>query len=168
MILDNYPLTKSYFLNWMMETYGVDKFNFDSAPWVEQCRAIARYLGYPVEFPAAWTNEYLENKIRDYLYLYESARLRYPYGIEDPVKAINEMDYNQREKLHPEMHKPADILRSLRDALVPLTKDYKMTVRPSLHDALIEMDRPVAPLVDEEAFWDQTIQDSWKKLVAPF
>lgn len=152
----------------MMETYGVDKSNFESAPWAEQCRAIARYLGYPTVFPASWTNEYLENKILEYLYLYESTRMRYPYGIEDPIKKINGMDYYQREKQYPEIHKPADILRSLRDALVPLTSSHKVAMLPSLRDALIDMDRPIAPFIDEEAFWDQTIQDSWKKLVAPF
>lgn len=166
--LDDYPVTKAQFYGWMIETYGVTAKTFSKAPWVERCRAVARYLGYPTVFPTEWTNAYLEEQIRDYLYLYESARISYPYGSGNLTKELNRMMYDELNEKFPTMHTPAEIFPSLKDALVKLDNSYKMPFLPSLNQALVNMLEPVKAVVDDDKFWQQAIEDSWKKLKAPF
>lgn len=166
--LDDYPVTKANFLSWMIETYGVTGQVFSQAPWVEKCRAIARYLGYPIVFPSSWTNDHLEEQIREYLYIYESAKISYPYGSNDATKDLNRMPYADLNEKFPTMHIPAEIFPSIKDALVKLESSYKWPVLPSLNNALVDMLEPVAPVIDNDKFWEQVIQDSWKNLKAPF
>lgn len=169
-ILDAYPETRKGFLGWMMETYGVTRQGFDTAPWVEQCRAIARYLGYPTVFPSKWTNKDLERKISEYLYLYESARMTYPFGTDDVTKELNRMPYKELNAKFPDMHKPAEIYPSLKDALVEYTGQYQMDafVLPSLKDALVDMLEPIVPEISEEELWDQIIKEAQDGIEVPF
>ena len=120
-ILESYPKAKVNFLDWMITTYGKDEYFFDQAPFEEQCRAIARYLGYPIVFPSEWTNTQLERKIHDYLYLCETNLRIYPYGVPDPIKKLEEMDYAIRAEKFPDKHGQIIMLPGLNAALVKRT-----------------------------------------------
>ena len=120
-ILKSYPKAKARFLNWVIETYGKDEQFFDQAPLEEQCRAIARHLGYPIVFPANWTNTQLERKIHDYLYLYEVNLRTYPYGIPDPIKKLERMDYKIRDEKFSDKNERILVLPGLNAALVKRT-----------------------------------------------
>jgi len=124
-ILNCYPKSKENFLDWMMTTYGVDAYHFNEAPFNAQCIAIARFLGYPVIFSPKLTNKQVEQKVHDYLYLYEDTLRIYPHGVPDYMKILEDMDYNIRDEMYKKEHekniiehKKPDILPGLNAALV--------------------------------------------------
>ena len=123
--LDCYPKSKENFLDWMMTTYGVDAYHFNEAPFNAQCIAIARFLGYPLVFSSTLTNSQVEQKIHDYLYLYENTLRIYPHGVPDYMKILEDMDYKIRHELEEKEHKnnirehkEPDMLPGLNAALV--------------------------------------------------
>jgi len=120
-ILESYPKTKVNFLDWMITTYGKDEQFFNQAPFEEQCRVIARYLGYPIVFPSEWTNIQLERKIHDYLYLCETNLRVYPYGVPDPIKRLEKMDFIIRDKMYADENEQTNILPGLNVTLVKRT-----------------------------------------------
>jgi len=120
-ILESYPKAKVDFLDWMMTTYGRDEHFFNQAPFKEQCIAIARYLGYPVVFPANWTNDQIKKKIHNYLYLYEVNLRTFPHGVSDPIKELEKMDYIIRDEKFSDKNERINVLPGLNAALVKRT-----------------------------------------------
>lgn len=120
-ILNSYPLSKKVFLGWMIEEYAIDEKTYNQAPFEERCRVIARYLGYPIVFPSSWTNEYLERKIHDYLYLYEKNLRTYPFGVPDPIKVIERMSFEERKEKFPDEDTRVIVLPGLNAALIERT-----------------------------------------------
>lgn len=128
-ILSCYPISKKNFLNWMGEMYGANEETFDAADFAEQCKAISRFLGYPLSFPNGWTNIQIERKVHDYLYLYEKSIRTYPYGVPDYMKILQNMDYQIRDKLEAKEAKKrkVNILPGLNAALIERT-NYQTTI----------------------------------------
>ncbi len=160
MNLDNYPFAKLQFFGWMIAEYGVTEQTFGQAPLEEQCRGVARFLGYPTVFPFRWTNDHLEDQIYEYLYIYESALRRFPYGAADFNKDLILMDYTMRQEKHPEMWKKAELMPSLCDCIIE--RHYHMNTRsgkprPTLSSAIIDLEDPILPEIDENKFWEENI-----------
>ena len=161
MNLNSYPLAKFRFFNWMIGEYGATEQIFQQAPIEEQCRGIARFLGYPTIFPFHWTLDRIEDKIYDYLYLYESALRRFPYGATDFNKDLNLMDYTMRQVKHPEMWVKANLMPSLRDCIIE--RHYHMDTRsgkpaPTLNSCVIDLDNIIEPEIDEAKLWEESIE----------
>lgn len=139
-IFNSYPRAKSSFFSWMKNEYNKNESDYRNAPIEEQYRVVSRYLGYPTEFLPYWTEEELYDRVSNYLYLYESSLYDFIYGSVDPLKIINNMEYQQREDKYPDIHTPREILYGINMALVPRAKEYSMTLifNPSLKDAIID------------------------------
>lgn len=160
MNLDNYPFAKLRFFGWMIAEYGVIENTFGQAPLEEQCRAIARFLGYPTVFPFRWTNAQLKSQIYDYLYIYESVLRRFPYGATDFNKDLNLMDYTMRQVKYPEMWKQVELMQSLHDCIIE--RHYHMDTRsgkprPTLNAAIIDLEDPIFPEINQNKFWEENI-----------
>jgi hypothetical protein len=147
--LNTYPLTKNSFFSWFIGEYGADESIFKSAPFLEQCKVIARYLGYPYEFPDKWSETDIHDKINDYLYIYESILKTHPFGTIDPFKIITKMDYKERETKYPDMNIQREIHYGLSMSVIDRIKsfDIKSDQKLYLNNAIIN----IAVIYNQEA-----------------
>ena len=168
-ILKEFPLSEKKFLNWFWERYSQPPDIFEGAPFVHQCEAIWRFLGYPVTAPAKWTIKYTEQFTRNVLYIYNELLIKYPDGPPDVLRKISEMSHSERKIKYPELEKPADILHSMNEAIVELDK-YKINIKPlpSLSDALTMLKSIILAPVIEDTFWEDIKTKNRKHEVPSF
>lgn len=154
-ILKEFARTEKQFFNWFWQTYSQPPEIFDAAPFVHQCEAIWRFLGYPVNAPSDWSIQYCEDYTRNVLYIYEAILIKYPDGAPDIIKEIKEMSASERAIKYPQFDVAADILHSINESIVELDK-YKIKARPlpSLNDALVMLKTIILAPVVEDTFWE--------------
>lgn len=168
-ILKEFVRSEKQFINWFWQQYSQPPEIFEGAPFVHQCEAIWRFLGYPVNAPVHWTIQQCEDYTRNVLYIYEALLIKYPDGAPDHLKKIKEMTYSERRLKYPQLEAAADILHSINEAIVELDK-YKIKARPlpSLNDAIIMLKRIIMAPVVEDTFWEDIKLISKRNEDAPF
>jgi len=159
--------------SWLIENFGTLESEFNGSAFMKQCNTIAQFLGYPIEFDNDLTIAEVEEKVRDYLYIYEDLKVRYPFGVKDFLKELNKMDYNERLVHFPNLFKMDNINFSLKDSIISIENSYAFrgTIIQSLKDALIDIEL-IEPPLDLDKFWEDVIKDSHKfktgELTCPF
>lgn len=152
-ILNKYPIAKAEFISWFTNRYMTGKNTFENAPFVQQCIALSRCFGYRIDLEN-WPKSKLEDHINNILYLYEDVMTRYPDGVPDIIKKMQQMNFAEREKEFGSLDKPADITHGLNEAIISLAKKIAgKHNRLSLQDAIV-MTRSVIqkPVVDDD-YW---------------
>jgi hypothetical protein len=154
-ILKEFARTEKQFFNWFWQTYSQPPEIFETAPFVHQCEAIWRFLGYPVNAPISWKIQDCEDYTRNVLYIYESLLIKYPDGAPNTLKELKEMSYPERRIKYPHLEAAADILHSINETIVALDK-YKIKARPlpSLNDAIIMLKTIILAPIIEDTFWE--------------
>jgi hypothetical protein len=154
-ILKEFPQSEKQFLAWFWEKYSQPPEIFEGAPFVHQCEAIWRFLGYPVNAPEDWTIKYTEEFTRNILYIYNCLIIKYPDGTPDLLRNLKEMSYQERKLKYAYLETPADILHSLNEAIIDLDK-YQIKIKPlpSLSDAIIMLKKIILAPIVEDTFWE--------------
>jgi hypothetical protein len=162
-LLNKYPKVKQQFLGYMIESYGCTEQIFDNAPYLEQCRAICRYLGYSLDIEDV---KDLDSHIDNILYLYDSLIGKI---IVDPLKLIKTMDYQEREHQF-KFNIPEKILLSIANSLILISESNNVSSMTfiSLKDALITFLKPKQENNKEQIVWENIINESIKHEIAPF
>jgi hypothetical protein len=167
-ILDRNKITKAEFFNWLVHEYGVEETgpkSFETAPYVEQHRAIARFLGYSIAIQDNLTTKELDDFTWNIVSSYEELKIKYPQGLADPLAKMKNMSCKEISEAYPDTVTQRPILRSLCYALIPIEKDYvfKAVKLLSLKDALVEKQivQPIAPVeeISIENFWNKAYED---------
>lgn len=170
-ILKEFPKSEKQFFAWFWDKYSQPPTVFEKAPFIPQCEAIWRFLGYPVNAPSDWTISYCEEFTRNVLYIYECLLIKYPEGPRDALRDLKDMSHEERKLKYSHLEMAADILHSLNEAIVEIDK-YKMKARPlpSLNEALIMLKQIIfAPVkVVEDTFWEDIKTKHRKNETAPF
>lgn len=169
-LLDKYYNAKIRFFEWLMELYRIDESAYDNAEFEKQHLSIWDYLGQPLPDINPWPAKKIEDLTEEYLYEYEDILIRYPYGIKDPLIEIRKLSYEEIPLVYPDAHIPKKILPGLCMAAIPRTTsfDMKMELLISLNAALVDMENPVEPIINEKLYWDEVVKQSWRLEVAPF
>jgi len=168
-ILKEFPKTEKQFFAWFWERYSQPPTIFEGAPFIRQCEALWRFLGYPVDAPEQWTISQCEDHTRNVLYIYEALLIKYPEGPKDSLRELKEMSNAERKLKYPHLEAAADILHSINEAIVEIDK-YKMKARPlpGLNEAIMMLKRVIPAKVAEDTFWDDINIKSRLHETAPF
>lgn len=161
-ILKKFIKTEIEFFGWFHSRYGLPKNVFEESSYIDQCESIWRFLGYPVEAPPDWTKKDITQHTENVLYIYESLLDKYPDGPPDMLKEIKSMSFAEILVKYPELHKPANILHSIHEAIIDYDRfEIKTNIRLSLHDALTALKVPIITIQDEpeeiNTFWETAI-----------
>jgi len=159
--LSKYPNSKLRFFGWLLEMYGASEDYFFGAPFEQQHRTVWDFLGQPIPDIMGWRAEKIEQLSEDYLYDFEDVIMRYPYGMKDPLKEIRKLDYSEIPAMYPDAHIPKEILPGLCNAMVERTTSYDMKIEfmTSLNEALVDLDSPIEPIINDKTFWDEIIKE---------
>lgn len=171
-ILKKFIKTEVEFFGWFHGRYGLPKYAFEESSYIDQCESIWRFLGYPTEAPPDWTKKDIIRHTENVLYIYESLLDKYPDGPPDPIKDIQNMSFTEIMIKYPDLHKPANILHSIHEAIVDYDRfELKANMRLSLHDALTALKVPIIQIQEEpeeiDNFWETAINNKVNES-APF
>lgn len=161
-ILNKYPEAKKKFIGYMIETYGVTEQQFNVAPYIEQCRAICRYIGYPIDIENI---KDVDSHIDNILYLYDNS-------IQDktfvhPFKLINKMNYQEREDSF-KFNTPEIVLLGIANSLIPLPTNISVNCFLSLKDSLVIFINPKQKDNTDKIVWDLIIKQFFNHETVPF
>lgn len=166
------PKSYQMFVSWLIADNVIDFNVFMKSGMMRKYSFVRKYFGYSGVVDITMHEDIAKKEICHIFEDYESLIIRYPNGVPDKLKELNNMSNFEKDKYY-QANRSSNINISLCHAIC----QNSQYCRPSLKDALkvrvitvleeiVKNRRDVA--LKEDMFWENARKDFKKELVAPF